>query len=48
MTVPYYDEAGITIYQADCREVLPLLGGPLAIVTDQPYGTGWVRGGGGT
>jgi hypothetical protein len=23
---PYYDEDGITIYNADCRQVLPFLG----------------------
>lgn len=33
---PYYDEEGITIYHADCREVLPTLSG--VIVTDPPYG----------
>lgn len=41
---PYHDQDGITIYHGDCRDVLPLLPG-CAIVTDQPYGTGWVRGG---
>jgi site-specific DNA-methyltransferase (adenine-specific) len=46
---PYYDHAGIVIYHGDCREVLPTLRRsrrPLAYVTDMPYGTGWVRGGG--
>jgi site-specific DNA-methyltransferase (adenine-specific) len=42
---PYYEHAGITIYHGDCREILPGLSAD-AIVTDPPYGTGWVRGGG--
>jgi site-specific DNA-methyltransferase (adenine-specific) len=35
---PYYEHAGVTIYHADCREVLPTL--PLAdlLLTDPPYG----------
>jgi site-specific DNA-methyltransferase (adenine-specific) len=43
---PYYEEAGIQIFHGDCREVLPCLSPGMAVVTDQPYGTGWVRGGG--
>lgn len=37
---PYYqdDKAGITIYHGDCREVLPVLAGSFALVTDPPYG----------
>lgn len=36
---PYYEEAGITIYHGDCREVLPSLAGALSvIVSDPPYG----------
>lgn len=42
---PYYEDGGIVIYHGDCRDVLPSLPGGLAVVTDQPYGTGWVRGG---
>ena len=37
---PYYDRDGITIYHADCREILPLLE-PNSIdlvLTDPPYG----------
>ena len=34
---PYYEEAGITIYHGDCREVLPSLAFD-AIVSDPPYG----------
>ena len=41
----YYQHAGITIYHGDCREILPQVFGDV-IVTDPPYGTGWVRGGG--
>lgn len=37
---------GVTLYLGDCREILPTLGRVDAVVTDQPYGTGWVRGGG--
>ena len=35
---PYYDHGGITIYLADCRDVLPALGPVDAVVTDPPYG----------
>lgn len=37
---PYYQEPGITIYHADCRDVLPHL--PMAdlLLTDPPYGCG--------
>jgi site-specific DNA-methyltransferase (adenine-specific) len=43
---PYYDDGRTAIYCGDCRDVLPGLPAGLAVVTDQPYGTGWVRGGG--
>jgi site-specific DNA-methyltransferase (adenine-specific) len=36
---PYYEHAGITIYHADCREVLPTLQVDL-VLTDLPYGVG--------
>lgn len=36
----------VTLYNADCLDVLPTLDAGLVYVTDQPYGTGWVRGGG--
>jgi site-specific DNA-methyltransferase (adenine-specific) len=42
---PYYDHDGITIYHGDCREVLPQLEPVDLVLTDPPYGTGWVRGG---
>lgn len=35
---------GVTLYNADWRDVLPVECD--AIITDQPYGTGWIRGGG--
>ncbi len=31
---------GVTLYQGDCREVLPTLGKVDAVVTDPPYGIG--------
>jgi site-specific DNA-methyltransferase (adenine-specific) len=37
---------GVTLYLGDCREILPTLERVEACVTDQPYGTGWVKGGG--
>lgn len=39
---PYYDQDGITIFCADCRDVLPELGpGSIDLVlTDPPYGVG--------
>lgn len=43
---PYYEADGVTIYHGDCREVLPSISDAVAVVTDQPYGTGWVKGGG--
>jgi DNA modification methylase len=36
---PYYEQDGITIYHADCREVLPSLRADV-ILTDYPYGIG--------
>ena len=35
---PYYDEAGITIYHGDCREVAPSLAPVDLVLTDPPYG----------
>jgi site-specific DNA-methyltransferase (adenine-specific) len=34
---PYYEENGITIYNADCREVLPSLQKVDHVITDPPY-----------
>jgi site-specific DNA-methyltransferase (adenine-specific) len=35
---PYYEEAGITIFHGDCREILPQLGRFDLLLTDPPYG----------
>lgn len=35
-----------TLYLVDCLDFLPSLAPGLTYVTDQPFGTGWVRGGG--
>lgn len=36
---PYYEHAGITIYNGDCREILPTLTEPIdCIISDPPYG----------
>lgn len=38
MSGVYYSDDLVTIYNADCRDVLPTLGDDVAIVTDPPYG----------
>ena len=38
MIEPYYDRDGITIYNADCRAVLPGLPQVDLVLTDPPYG----------
>lgn len=35
---PYFEDAGITIYHADCREILPLLAPVDVVIADPPYG----------
>lgn len=40
---PYYDIDGITIYNADCRQVLPFLPQFDLLLTDPPYGIGESR-----
>ena len=35
---PYYEQDGVTIFHADCREVLPALPLVDALITDPPYG----------
>jgi len=37
---PYYEHAGITIYCADCRDILPHLPKVDLVLTDPPYGIG--------
>ena len=40
LPTPYYDHDGITIYNADCRDILPLLPRVDLVLTDPPYGIG--------
>ncbi len=44
---PYYEHSGVTIFNADCKEILPHLGLDYALVADPPYGIGYSPGGGG-
>ncbi len=37
---PYYQHAGITIFNGDCREILPQLPKVDLVLTDPPYGIG--------
>lgn len=37
---PYYDNGGITIYNGDCRAILPDLPPVDLVLTDPPYGGG--------
>jgi DNA modification methylase len=41
---PYYDRDGITIYHADCRDVLPTLPPVDLVLTDPPYGIAYRSG----
>ena len=42
---PYYDDGnGIVIYHGDCREILPHLEPVDLVLTDPPYGIGYVHG----
>jgi len=38
---PYYDHSGITIYHADCRDILSHLEPVDLVLTDPPYGIGF-------
>ena len=38
---PYYQDDFCTIYNGDCREILPLLEPVDLVLTDPPYGVGW-------
>lgn len=44
---PYYQDSAVTIYHGDCREVVPTLGRFDLLLTDPPYGIGYVHGEGG-
>ena len=48
LPTPYYESDGITIYHADCRDVLPHLPKVDLVCTDPPYGIGekWQGGSG--
>lgn len=37
---PYHEEAAVTIYHGDCRQILPMLGRFDLLLTDPPYGIG--------
>jgi len=42
---PYYQDASVTIYHGDCREVLPTLGRDgVVCITDPPYGINYTSG----
>lgn len=38
MVSPYYQDAAVTIYHGDCREIVPQLGKFGLLLTDPPYG----------
>lgn len=38
---PYFQDENCTLYHADARDILPLLGKVDAVVTDPPYGVGF-------
>ena len=40
---PYYEHAGIAIYHADCRDILPHLDPVDLVLTDPPYGINIVK-----
>jgi len=43
---PYYQDASVTIYHGDCREIAPTLGRFDLLLTDPPYGHGNMWSGG--
>ena len=43
---PYFEDADVTIYHGDCREVLPTLARVDLVLTDPPYGIRIIKGGG--
>src|SRR5690606_5863762 len=42
-TQPYYSRDGITLFHADCRDVLPGMDAVDLVCTDPPYGIGESR-----
>lgn len=42
---PYYQDESVTIYNADCKKVLPWLERFDLLLTDPPYGIGFAHGG---
>ena len=38
---PFYEDGSVTIYHGDAREISPLLGTDMAVVSDPPYGMSW-------
>jgi DNA modification methylase len=40
---PYFEDDAVTIYHADCRDILPSLGPVDLVLTDPPYGLGAAR-----
>jgi DNA modification methylase len=42
---PFYQDEAVCIYHGDCREVLPFLLQPEAVVTDPPYGIAFASNG---
>lgn len=45
---PYFEDADVRIYHADCRDVLPQLDPVDLVLTDPPYGIDGARGGSNT
>lgn len=43
---PYYQDAAVTLYHGDCREILPQLQAASLVLTDPPYAHKHVHGGG--
>lgn len=47
LPAPYFQDDAVTIYCADCRDILPDLPKVDLVLTDPPYGIGYCGGGGG-
>lgn len=44
LPAPYYQDESVTIFHADCRDILPHLPKVDLVLTDPPYGIGYVHG----